>query len=471
MFRSLTGRFLLLTIIFVMLAEVLIFLPSVARFRHEYLKENLERAEIASLTADAWETRVPPPQSVQNEILKTTGVLSVVITKDNFREQVLAESNHPVVDQAFDLRMDSAYVLMRDAVICMLQSEDRIIRIIGEATQTDGQLIEATLYELPLKNAIWNYGRNILYLSLLISVITAVLLFAAVRRFIVQPIRGVVASMTAFRDNPEDIHGIIVPHSGVKELREAEDALQNMQQTLSSSLKQKERLAQLGGAVAKVSHDLRNMLTTATLLADRMEASEDPAVTRTAPKLVGSLNRAINLCEQTLAFGKSEEPPPRIARIDLAALVSDVAEAESLRAETSGWSLDTDIPAMMTIEADSEQLYRVVINLARNARQAISASGRSGRVAITARADGEAVAIDVSDNGPGLPVKAREKLFRAFEGGTRREGTGLGLAIAAELVKGHGGSLELVSSGPEGTTFRITLPHAFPQFAPTAVQG
>ena len=470
MFRSLTGRFLLLTIIFVMLAEVLIFLPSVARYRFEYLRETLERAEIASLTANVSQIRTPP-QVLQDDILGATGVLSVVEVQETYRVPVLTVANHPVIDQAYDLRNYGAIDLMRDAIMCMLQSEDRIIRVVGHATHVEAMAIEATLNEAPLKAQIWEYGLNILLLSLLISIITAVLLFAAVRRFIVQPMRGVVASMAVFKDDPEDVHGIIVPHSGVKELREAEDMLQNMQQTVAASLRQKERLAQLGGAVAKVSHDLRNMLTTATLLADRLEASDDPAVSRTAPKLVGSLDRAINLCEQTLAFGKSEEPPPSIARIDLAALIDDIVEAEQLRADTSGWSIESRIPTMMTIEADGEQLYRVIINLARNSRQAIAASGRAGTVTIQATASGETACIEVIDTGPGLAMKAKEKLFKAFEGGTRREGTGLGLAIAAELIKGHGGTLELVSSGPEGTTFRVTLPHAFPQFAPSAVPG
>ena len=461
MFNSLTGRFLALTIIFVMLAEVLIFLPSVARFRHEYLRENLERAEIASLTALVSRAEVLEAP-VQAEILSTAGVLSVAVQQDGYRELVLASSELVSVEQDFDLRIDDAWTLMRDAIACMLQSEERVVRIIGPAARMEGQLIEATIFEPPLKAAIWEYGRNILFLSLLISVITAAFLFVAVRRFIVRPISDVVRSMTHFQDNPEDHERIIVPHAGLKELRRAEDALQDMQQHVASSLKEKDRLAQLGGAVARVSHDLRNMLTTATLLTDRLDASEDPAVARTAPKLVASLDRAINLCESTLAFGKAKEPEPDVARIDLAALVGEVIEAEELRADETNWSISSQIPDRFTIEADAEQLFRVITNIARNARQAITASGREGTVRICAEASGDAAHLDIIDTGPGLPMKAREKLFKPFEGGTRRDGTGLGLAIAAELVRGHGGRLELLETGPGGTTFRITLPSAFP---------
>src|SRR5690606_12480855 len=132
------------------------------------------------------------------------------------------------------------------------------------------------------------------------------LLFFAVQRFIVRPIQRVIASMEAYRDDPEDPARIISPQGGARELARAEEALRDLQLRLTGALKQKERLAGLGAAVAKISHDLRNMLTTAQLLADRIESSNDPAVRRTAPKLVASLSRAIQLCERTLAFGRAE---------------------------------------------------------------------------------------------------------------------------------------------------------------------
>jgi len=261
--------------------------------------------------------------------------------------------------------------------------------------------------------------------------------------------------MVAFQNNPEDAHNIIVPDAGVTELRHAETALKDMQNRISGSLKQKERLAQLGGAVAKVSHDLRNMLTTAQLFTDRIEMSNDPAVAKTAPKLVNSLSRAINLCEQTLTFGKAEESAPNLSKFELADVV-----AESLR-ETQGLSaLVVDVPKGLDLVADPEQIYRVIINLARNARQAIENSGVAGEVRVSAMRDGNDVRIKISDTGPGLPKKAQDHLFKPFEGGTRREGTGLGLTIASELVRGHGGTLDLETTSAAGTVFSICLPSA-----------
>ena len=311
---------------------------------------------------------------------------------------------------------------------------------------------------MTLRTAMIDYGLRVLALSAFISVVTAALLFFAVRRFLVLPIRGVVDAMKAYAEAPEDARRIIAPAAGLRELREAEDALESMQQQLTGALRQKERLAQLGSAVAKVSHDLRNILTTAQLFADRMEASEDPGVKRAAPKLVGAITRAVNLCEGTLAFGRAEEPPPALTYLDLEALAEDVMEGERLAAGSAPISFEIDVPPGLMLRADPEQLSRLLGNLVRNARQAIEASGKPGSVTISAEEDPGAWTVRVADTGPGLPPKAREHLFTAFKGGIRRGGTGLGLAIASELARGHGGRLTLEETGEGGTRFALCLP-------------
>ena len=209
--------------------------------------------------------------------------------------------------------------------------------------------------------------------------------------------------------------------------------------------------------MAKISHDLRNILTTAQLFADRLEGSADPAVAKSAPKLINSISRAVNLCESTLAFGKAEEQPPRLARFALRPLVEELAEGEGL-VEGGPVTCLNEVPPGLTIRADSEQVHRVLTNLVRNAGQAIAATGQDGTIEISAGETDAEWWIKVGDTGPGLPPKARDHLFAAFQGGARRGGTGLGLAIAAELVRGHGGRLTLDRSDAEGTEFTIHLP-------------
>ncbi|MCI2401120.1 HAMP domain-containing sensor histidine kinase [Aliiroseovarius subalbicans] len=438
-----------------MLAEILIFVPSVARFREDYLLARLERAQIASLVLLA-EDMIDPALEV--ELLQNAEVFNVVLRRDEARELMLSLPMPGPVAGSYDLRDPMPFGLIRDAMMRLTDTENEVIRVIGDPVREGGLVIEVTMETAPLRRAMLDYGLNILLLSAFISVITAVLLFLAVRVLMVRPIKGVVNHMASYAAAPEDARTIIEPTSGVTELREAEVALQSMQTQLTGALKQKERLAQLGGAVARISHDLRNILTTAQLFADRMEMSEDPGVKRAAPKLVNSISRAVNLCESTLAFGKAEEPAPTLSRVVLADVVADVVDSERLAAGEHDVSYGEDIPAGLTLRADPEQLYRVLSNLVRNARQAIVASGQPGEIAIQGSDGDDEWTIRVTDTGPGLPARAQDLLFQPFAGTNRRGGTGLGLAIAAELVKGHGGRLDLEHTSPEGTAFTIHLP-------------
>ena len=454
-FRTLSGRFLLLTVAFVMLAEVLIFLPSIARFRYDYLVERLKMAQIAALTQLAAEDVISPALEV--ELLANAEVYNVVLRRDEVRQLVLSSPIPSEITASYDLRFAGPWELIRDAMAVLLDPKSRIIRVIGRPVQEGGELIEVTMETGPLHKLMLDYGIRILMLSALISAVTAVLLFIAVQRLLVVPIRRVVRHMQAYAEAPEDARRVIAPQADVEELRVAEVALATMQTQLTGALKQKERLAQLGGAVAKISHDLRNILTTAQLFADRIEGSADPAVARSAPKLINSISRAVALCESTLAFGKAEEAPPSLKHFALAALVWEVAEGESL-AEDGPITCLIDIAPELEMRADPEQLYRVLSNLVRNARQAIDATGQPGTIEISAGEDAAHWWIRVGDSGPGLPLKAREHLFEAFQGGARKGGIGLGLAIADELVRGHGGRLELVRSDADGTEFQIRLP-------------
>jgi signal transduction histidine kinase len=456
-FNTLSGRFLGLTILFVVIAEVLIFVPSIARFRTDYLQNRLELAQIAALTLLATPDEVVAPD-LEKELLRTAEVLNVVLRRDDVRELVLETRPAPPVVRTYDLSKASSLASMRSALRVLLSKHDRIIRVIGQTQQGMRSEIEVSLHEWPLRNALVDHAQRILLISLAISVATATLLFLAVRWLIVRPMSRVVAHMTAYRDDPEDPSRIIAPESGARELRQAETALRDLELQLTAALRQRERLAGLGSAVAKVSHDLRNMLTTAQLMADRIEASADPAVSRTAPKLVSSLARAINLCERTLAYGKAEELPPEPVRVPLLPLVQEVLDNEREAATTECVDFVAEVPEGLQVRADPDQLFRVLSNLVRNAAQAIEASGKAGSVTVLAsRAAGHSE-IRISDTGPGLPQRARENLFQPFRGGVRQGGTGLGLVIAAELVRGHGGALALEETGPRGSTFRLTLP-------------
>lgn len=419
------------------------------------MSSRLERAQIASLSLladDMIDT------NLEDELLRNAGVLNVVLLRDEMRELMLT-SNIPIpIAETYDLRDPSAVELMVDAMARLVNPNDEVIRLLGHPVREAGILIEVTMETSQLRAAMIDFGVRVFFLSAVISIFTAALLFLAVRSLLVKPIRGVVDAMMRYAEEPEDVRRVIMPTASVQELLEAENALKSMQTDLTNALRQKERLAQLGGAVAKISHDLRNILTSAQLFADRIEASTDPTVKRMAPKLLNSISRAVHLCESTLAFGKAEEPPPTLDRVQLHRIVEDILASESLANVDGNITFREDVPPSLVVRCDPEQLYRVLQNLVRNARQAISATKQMGKVSIEAQETDNAWQIFVSDTGPGLPPKAQEHLFRPFQGGTRKEGTGLGLAIAAELIKGHGGRLELLSTDERGTCFAINLP-------------
>jgi signal transduction histidine kinase len=230
-----------------------------------------------------------------------------------------------------------------------------------------------------------------------------------------------------------------------------------MQEELTHTLQQKNRLAALGLAVSKISHDLRNMLASAQLISDRLRSLPDPTVQRFAPKLIASLDRAINFSESTLRFGRAEEAAPHRELMPLRALVAEVGDGLGLpREDVIAWAVEMD--EALRIDADRDQLFRVLSNLCRNALQAIEQQdGGKGHIRVTALRDGRRVTIDVEDDGPGLPPKAREHLFQAFQGAARAGGTGLGLAVAHELVSAHGGVIQLVET-ERGAVFRLEIP-------------
>ncbi|MBB1490532.1 MULTISPECIES: HAMP domain-containing sensor histidine kinase [unclassified Paracoccus (in: a-proteobacteria)] len=458
-FNSISGRFALLTIVFVLLAEILILVPSVTNFRRDYLETRLERAQIASLALLATDESIAA--DLESELLENAGVFNVVLRRDDIRQLVLSSALPQAISATYDLRDRNWPADVRDTMSRLLNAQPEVIRVIGEPVRDAGQLIEITMDTAPMRAAMIEFALRLLAVSAAFSLLTAVLLNLATQRLIVRPIRGVIGHMTAYAASPEDSRTIITPGARMGEVRDAEIALAGLQHTVTASLKQRERLAQLGQAVAKISHDLRNILTTGQILADRLEESADPAVRRAAPKLMGSISRAVNLCETTLAFGKAEEPRPSLSLFHLRPLVAEVIEAEELASEAMGEAaveFIADIPAGMRIRADRDQLYRVLANLARNARQAIEATRQPGTIEISATEDESHWCIRVGDTGPGLPQKARENLFQPFTGGIRKGGTGLGLAIAADLIRGHGGRLQLARTDETGTEFQLRLP-------------
>ncbi|MEM7236822.1 MAG: HAMP domain-containing sensor histidine kinase, partial [Pseudomonadota bacterium] len=413
--------------------------------------------QIASLTLLAAPGGKVAPE-LEAELLDNAEVVNIVMQRDGVRQFMLSRDQIPMVSRTFDLRSMPFWDMISDAFRRMADtSKDAVIRVIGAPPKGGGETIEITLDPAPLRAAMLDYGWRILRLSLVISLITAGGVFLLIRRLVVSPLLNVTDNVIAFRQNPEDPDTTIEPSMRRGEISDAESALAEMQKDVRRALRERARLASLGEALAKISHDLRNILSSQQLLVDRLERSSDPVVARVMPKMIGSLDRAINLCQRTLDFGKAEEPEPEIRDVALRAMVEEVAESLGM---TEGKPVDVAIgvPADYTLPADPEQLHRVLTNLMRNALQAIRATGQPGRVSVTATSGEGCEIVSLRDTGPGMPKRAIEHIFKPFQGGATRGGSGLGLAIAQELVTAHGGRLELVSTTTAGTEFAIRFP-------------
>ncbi len=455
--RGLSGKVLLLTIIFVMIGEVLIFLPSIANFRIQWLKTHIAQAEIAALAAKA-----APNQIVDSElrgtILKGAGVDAVALTEGDKRQLILRGDENGVIVETFDLRPGMYYGTIGQAFAVMLRQDDRLVSVIDKPPAMSGNVIEITLHEAPLRAAMLHYGLNILALSIVLSLGVAAMIFAALTRVLVRPMQSLSANMMAFGDSPEDPTRIILPSARNDEIGIAERELKMMQTQLQGSLHQKTHLAALGLAVSKVSHDLRNMLTSAQLISDRLGDVQDPTVQRFAPKLISSLDRAIIFLNQTITYGKAQELPPARAILCLRDVVTEVFDQAALLAGKQ-IRLDNKVDRSIKIDADREHLIRILINLTRNAIQALETISKADKnVAIFAVRGEKVTTIKVVDNGPGIPANIRTRMFEAFQSSARIGGSGLGLAISAELTQAHGGLISVVESSDEGTVFEVKIP-------------
>jgi signal transduction histidine kinase len=455
---GLSGKLLGLTLIFVMLAEVLIYVPSIANFRLNWLNDRLAAAHTAALVLDAAPNNMVP-EELARQILGSIGASAVAMKMGTQRRLLAVDDMPPKVDREIDMRDMRWFTAIHGAFEAMSDPPGRVLRVIGPAPR-GGEFIEIIIDNAPLRQAMLRFSINILLLSLIISAITGALVYLALHYLFVRPMRRITANMMTFRDDPENPGRVLIASRRADEIGTTERELAAMQREIASMLHQKNRLAALGLAVSKINHDLRNLLASAQLVSDQLVELPDPKVQRFAPKLMHALERAIAFCQSTLSYGRVQEAPPDRKHILLEALVEDVRQTLGLEGESAiGWI--AAIERGIEVDADQEHLFRVLLNLTRNAVQVLMTRAPNDpirdQIRVTGRREGAVVVIEVSDTGPGLSPKAREHLFEAVQGSTRTGGSGLGLAIAAELVRAHGGEIRLVD-GTIGATFRLTIP-------------
>ncbi|MGO4869546.1 MAG: sensor histidine kinase [Roseiarcus sp.] len=460
---GLAGRLLLLTIGFVLLAMGLIYASRLSAYRDNWLRDRLMVAHTAMLLfGDAANETLP--KDLATKVLDSVGAKTIIVTLPDDRRLVATSGVEPAISDIYELG-DPSMMEGNQAVFRTLFAEpSSVVRVVGRS-QSDGALVDMTIDQTPLIEALWRISRTFLTISLTLAAVVTCVLWAALWWMVLRPVRRLTSSIIAFGERPQEGARIIKPSGRNDEIGRAETALAAMQGSLAHELSQRKRLAELGMAVARINHDLRNMLSAAQLISDRLAAIPDPLAQRLAPRLVATLDRAIAFCQSTLTYGGGREQAPARRRFDLRELVRQVVEtAEAEHAGAIAYAID--IPPKFDLLADPDHVLRVIENLCRNAAQVLlnrgAQNGRPPAIRLAAIRTDSVALIEISDSGPGFPPEQTARIFEPFHLSTREGGAGLGLAIAADLVARNGGSISLAEAKSDdfycGARFLITLP-------------
>lgn len=449
--NSLSFRLLLLTVFFVMVAEVLIYTPSIARYRLSYLQEKLAEGHLAALSVKAAPDGMIT-EMLARQLLDHVDAYSVVANDESNFMPMLRRPEVPEPDIAVDLRDVGVVELVFNAFSTLAQTRDRVIRLHGQSPRDPEIFVTMVIDEAPMRMEMLDFSWRILTLSVVISLFTAALVFLSLRWMMVLPMQRITSSMIAFRRRPEDPTTDLPPSDRRDEIGIAIRELAGMKQGVRHALRQKTRLATLGTAVNKINHDLRNMLATATLVSDRFAESSDPFVRKAVPPFLRTIDRAVKLCSDTLNFTQ-ETVPLMTEPVTLRNLLDEILP--ELRAALDGEKLSIEVDEVpeLTLTIDQDQIYRIFANLASNAAKAGATLFHIG----FGQSD-ETLTIRFRDDGPGIPDPIREKLFLPFQLSGHSGGSGLGLAIARDIAHAHGGTLFLEQTGASGSVFHLELP-------------
>ena len=453
-----------MTIGFVMLAELVLFLPSATLFRQTYLTERAQQAGHLALALDG----VPDYEGsamLSQKFMEDTDVIMVAIKREGMTQLLLGmpPSDPDATFEAVDLRDARRLPLFRYAVKDFFSDGEGYYRVISDPIMDDQGLIEIVLSKASVKTALRDFFERIFWLSLAIAVITGTLIYLALAAMIVRPIQKLASGLADFREDPDKRRGNLKPSARRDEIGQLEREFFDMKQGVRASFRQRERLASLGMAVAKINHDLRNVLTSAQLVSDRIAMDKDERIAGMGERLVRAVDRGVRLCTDVLNYSNAKDEQLEIKEVRIALLIGEIAGdvlGQFGRGPTA-INFINKIPSELSVRVDADHTYRIIHNLFRNAGQALqsmNAVDAKRQITVSSEVDEGQVKLRITDTGPGLPKRAIDNLFKAFASSSGHGSTGLGLTISKDLATDQGGDLELGYTGETGTEFVLTLP-------------
>ncbi len=438
------------------MTEVLVLLPAVGYYRSLQLQELVDDT---ALIIDS--LRSAPTDTIDEEqssfLLEKLGVYNITLLFPDRQERLLTPPNNQPIDAGtINLMEDSLLSKLFSGPACIISRNSDTMRLIGQPELND-YAVDMTVPERPICMDVRRFARDLFVLSIWLCVIAATLLFVTANFNLAAPILRLTRAITGFDTSSRDRAQIVQPTSRVREIYEAETSLRDMQERVIVAMEQRDKLVTLGESVSKIQHDLRNMLSTATLTADRLEFSEDPKVRQSAPRLKRALDRAVALSSQTVEYGALGSRPTNIKEIDLNATIQEIIDDEKSLCKDLPYRWIFSSPKGLKARTDEEYFTRVYRNLLRNARQILD-EGQGDNIITRVSVLENGISVQIEDDGPGMSEKARANLFKPYTGSSRKGGSGLGLALSHELSILMGAELRMIKSDSSGTIFEIFLP-------------
>ncbi len=449
---TLSGRVLWLTVAIILAMELVVMLPSLGHERQAWLWDRIAHAHLATYPLAQSGTTLS--QQAQDEVLYFA-LADQITLKEPDQPPLTLHAGHPIPpnDRYVILADETLWYSTWRAVVHLLGLGGREMQIIAPSPLQPGAVLEVTVNEAPLDADLYAYAEHTFTVTVIMALVTGLLIFAVLDRMLVRPMRIITTSIIHFREDPEQESASDLSWLANRpedEISGAARELKSMQDEMRGALWRNARLAAVGTSVAKISHDLRNILSSALLVVDRLETINDPTVQRASRTLVSAVERAAQLVTRTVDFAREGPPPVVRSAVELHDLVEEAALV--VAPVNSGVVIRNEVPETLILSLDRGQIYRVLVNLMRNAAEAGCKT-----ISVTTESRGGVTRMRVADDGPGLPLRVQDRLFQPFTSSGRYGGTGLGLAIARDLIRAHGGDLVLEETGPRGTVFAMDL--------------
>ncbi|HTQ71470.1 MAG TPA: HAMP domain-containing sensor histidine kinase [Acidocella sp.] len=446
---SLSSKVLWITVVALLAMELLALLPGLGRERQEWLWQRVSDAHLAVFALSQGSS-----PGAADRVLRFAGLQEITLTAPH-RAAIIWRIDSPL--PAAPIRVEPAQQSL------LASSWHACLRLAGYGPPEElivtpsplmpGGILEVRVDAAPLTLLLSDYAKNGFDLAMVVALLAGLLVYGLLNWMLVRPMEILTTSIIHFREAPERAQ-----NSGLDwlanrpkdDISSAARELQTMQEELRAALWRNARLAAVGTAVAKIAHDLRNILSSTLLVADRLQDVDDPLVKRATRTLIPSVERATQLVTSTVDFAREGRTQLNRSPVRVRALIDEVAE--TLLPENAGWRIENLTPDELELPLDRAQLYRVFANLIRNAAEA-----GATLISLSTETMNGKTRLRVADNGPGLPERAKANLFKPFTSSVRSGGTGLGLTIARDLIRAHGGDLVLERTGPAGTVFCMDL--------------